>query len=88
MKLRVRSERPGSECTSCGQFQADESGNCALTPVSLLDRIATHMLAFDGDSEVVWFEGNFKEYEADLYKRNGIDADQPKRIKYTALVRG
>jgi energy-dependent translational throttle protein EttA len=53
-----------------------------------LDRIATHMLAFEGDSEVVWFEGNYKEYEADLHRRKGIDADQPKRIKYKALVRG
>jgi len=53
-----------------------------------LDRIATHMLAFEGNSEVVWFEGNYKEYEADLHRRKGIDADQPKRIKYKALVRG
>jgi hypothetical protein len=46
------------------------------------------MLAFEGDSEVVWFEGNYKEYEADLHRRKGTDADQPKRIKYKALVRG
>jgi energy-dependent translational throttle protein EttA len=52
-----------------------------------LDRIATHMLAFEGDSEVVWFEGNYKEYEADLHRRKGIDADQPKRIQYKKLVR-
>jgi len=53
-----------------------------------LDRVATHMLAFEGESEVVWFEGNYKEYEADLHKRKGAEADQPKRIKYKKLVRG
>ncbi len=53
-----------------------------------LDRIATHILAFEGESEVVWFEGNYRDYELDLHRRKGIDADQPKRIKYKALVRG
>jgi energy-dependent translational throttle protein EttA len=53
-----------------------------------LDRIATHILAFEGDSEVVWFEGNYRDYELDLHRRKGTDADQPKRIKYKALVRG
>jgi ATP-binding cassette ChvD family protein len=53
-----------------------------------LDRIATHMLAFEGDSEVVWFEGNYQAYIEDLKKRKGPDADQPHRIKYKALVRG
>ncbi|MBA3343267.1 MAG: energy-dependent translational throttle protein EttA [Gemmatimonadaceae bacterium] len=53
-----------------------------------LDRIATHMLAFEGDSEVVWFEGNYQAYIEDLKKRKGADADQPHRIKYRALVRG
>jgi sulfate-transporting ATPase len=53
-----------------------------------LDRIATHMLAFEGDSEVVWFEGNYQAYIEDLRKRKGADADQPHRIKYKALVRG
>ncbi len=52
-----------------------------------LDRIATHMLAFEGDSEVVWFEGNYQAYIEDLKKRKGADADQPHRIKYKALVR-
>ena len=51
-----------------------------------LDRIATHMLAFEGDSEVVWFEGNYQEYEADRHKRLGVEADQPHRIKYRKLV--
>ena len=52
-----------------------------------LDRIATHVLAFEGDSEVRWFEGNFSDYEADRRKRIGADADQPHRIKYKPLVR-
>jgi ATP-binding cassette ChvD family protein len=52
-----------------------------------LDRIATHMLAFEGDSHVEWFEGNYQDYEADRHKRLGSDADQPHRIKYKPLVR-
>jgi len=51
-----------------------------------LDRIATHILAFEGDSEVVWFEGNYEDYEADLKKRKGMSADQPHRIKYRKLT--
>ncbi|MBI1816850.1 MAG: energy-dependent translational throttle protein EttA [Deltaproteobacteria bacterium] len=51
-----------------------------------LDRIATHMLAFEGDSQVVWFEGNYQDYEADRHKRVGADADQPHRIKYRKLT--
>ena len=53
-----------------------------------LDRIATHMLAFEGDSQVVWFEGNYQDYEADRHRRLGADADQPHRIKYKPLTRG
>jgi len=52
-----------------------------------LDRIATHILAFEGDSRVVWFEGNYQDYEADRRKRLGAEADQPHRIKYRPLVR-
>jgi len=52
-----------------------------------LDRVATHILAFESDSEVVWFEGNFQGYIEDLKKRKGPDADQPHRIKYRRLVR-
>jgi ATPase subunit of ABC transporter with duplicated ATPase domains len=52
-----------------------------------LDRIATHILAFEGDSQVVWFEGNYQDYEADRHRRLGADADQPHRIKYKPLVR-
>ncbi len=51
-----------------------------------LDRIATHILAFEGDSEVVWFEGNYQDYEADRKRRLGTDADQPHRLKYRKLV--
>jgi sulfate-transporting ATPase len=52
-----------------------------------LDRIATHMLAFEGDSQVEWFEGNYQDYEADRHRRLGSDADQPHRIKYKPLAR-
>jgi ATP-binding cassette ChvD family protein len=52
-----------------------------------LDRIATHILAFEGDSQVVWFEGNYQDYEADRKRRLGVDADQPHRIKYRKLTR-
>ncbi len=51
-----------------------------------LDRIATHILAFEGESEVVWFEGNYQEYAADLRRRKGAGADQPHRIRYKKLV--
>src|SRR6185503_11458905 len=50
-----------------------------------LDRIATHILAFEGNSEVVWFEGNYQDYEADRRRRLGAEADQPHRIKYKRL---
>ncbi|MGH6946640.1 MAG: energy-dependent translational throttle protein EttA, partial [Kiloniellales bacterium] len=52
-----------------------------------LDRVATHMLAFEGDSQVVWFEGNYQDYEADRHRRLGAEADQPHRIKYKPLTR-
>ena len=52
-----------------------------------LDRIATHILAFEGDSEVVWFEGNYQDYEADRKRRLGAEADQPHRIKFRKLTR-
>jgi energy-dependent translational throttle protein EttA len=51
-----------------------------------LDRIATHMLAFEGESRVVWFEGNYQDYEADRHRRLGTEADQPHRIKYRKLT--
>jgi len=52
-----------------------------------LDRIATHILAFEGNSEVVWHEGNYQSYKEDLKRRKGVDADQPHRIAYKKLVR-
>ena len=52
-----------------------------------LDRIATHIIAFEGDSQVVWFEGNYQAYEEDRHRRLGADADQPHRLKFKPLVR-
>lgn len=52
-----------------------------------MDRVATHILAFEGESEVVWFEGNYQDYEADRHRRLGAEADQPHRIKYKPLER-
>jgi len=52
-----------------------------------LNRIATHILAFEGDSHVEWFEGNYQDYDADLHRRRGTDADQPHRIKFKPLER-
>jgi len=52
-----------------------------------LDRIATHILAFEGDSKVVWFDGNYSEYEEDRKQRLGALASQPHRIKYRPLTR-
>jgi ATPase subunit of ABC transporter with duplicated ATPase domains len=51
-----------------------------------LDRIATHILAFEGASRVVWFEGNYQEYEADRRRRLGAEAERPHRIKYRRLT--
>jgi sulfate-transporting ATPase len=50
-----------------------------------LDRIATHILAFEGNSEVVWFEGNYSDYVEDLKRRRGDDAEQPHRVRYRSL---
>jgi ATPase subunit of ABC transporter with duplicated ATPase domains len=50
-----------------------------------LDRVATHMLAFEGDSRVTWFQGNYADYEADRRRRLGADADQPHRLKFKRL---
>ena len=52
-----------------------------------LDRIATHILAFEGNSEVVWFEGNYRAYAEDFHRRKGVDAERPHRIAYRKLVR-
>ena len=53
-----------------------------------LDRIATHILAFEGNSTVLWFEGNFADYEADRRRRIGDDAARPQRIRYKPIIRG
>jgi ATP-binding cassette ChvD family protein len=66
-------------------------GGCAVIITHdrwFLDRIATHILAFEGDSTVMWFEGNYSDYEADRKKRLGKAAEQPHRIKYRHLTRG
>ena len=66
-------------------------GGCAVVISHdrwFLDRVATHILAFEGDSQAVWFEGNYQEYEADRKRRLGIEADQPHRIKYKKLAVG
>ncbi len=65
-------------------------GGCAVVISHdrwFLDRIATHVLAFEGDSAVEWFEGNYQEYEADLRRRHGADAGQPRRIRFKKLGR-
>ncbi|MCB9696413.1 MAG: energy-dependent translational throttle protein EttA [Alphaproteobacteria bacterium] len=65
-------------------------GGCAVVISHdrwFLDRIATHILAFEGDSEVVWYEGNYQDYERDRRQRLGHDADQPHRLKYKPLSR-
>ncbi|MFT7522069.1 MAG: sulfate-transporting ATPase, partial [Kiritimatiellia bacterium] len=68
----------------------DEFAGCAIVISHdrwFLDRVATHIMAFEGDSQVVWYEGNYADYERDRKKRLGADADQPTRIKYKPLRR-
>jgi ATPase subunit of ABC transporter with duplicated ATPase domains len=65
-------------------------GGCAVVISHdrwFLDRIATHILAFEGDSSVFWFEGNYSDYEKDRHRRLGAAADQPHRIRYRHLTR-
>ncbi len=72
------------------EMALEEFAGCAMIISHdrwFLDRIATHMLAFEGDSHVEWFEGNYQDYEADKKRRLGIDADQPHRIKYKRFTR-
>jgi len=72
------------------ELALEEFAGCAMIISHdrwFLDRIATHMLAFEGDSHVEWFEGNFQDYEADKKRRLGIDADQPHKIKYKRFTR-
>ena len=64
-------------------------GGCAVVISHdrwFLDRIATHILAFEGDSQIVWFEGNYQDYEVDRKRRLGADAETPHRIKYKKLT--
>ncbi|MDJ0934537.1 MAG: energy-dependent translational throttle protein EttA [Kiloniellales bacterium] len=68
----------------------DDFAGCALIISHdrwFLDRVATHILAFEGDSQVVWFQGNYEDYEADRRRRLGDEADRPHRIKYKPLTR-
>ena len=68
----------------------EEFAGCAVVVSHdrwFLDRVATHILAFEGDSQVTWFDGNFSDYEANKRKRMGLEADQPHRIKYKPLTR-
>ena len=68
----------------------DVFGGCAVVVSHdrwFLDRVATHILAFEGDSQVYWYEGSFSDYEEDKHRRMGIDADTPHRIKYKPLTR-
>ena len=72
------------------ELALEEFAGCAMIISHdrwFLDRIATHMLAFEGDSHVEWFEGNFQDYEADKKRRLGIDAETPHRIKYKRFAR-
>jgi ATP-binding cassette ChvD family protein len=72
------------------ELALEEFAGCAMIVSHdrwFLDRIATHMLAFEGDSHVEWFEGNFQDYEADKKRRLGIAADQPHKIKYKRFAR-
>ncbi len=72
------------------EMALEEFAGCAMIISHdrwFLDRIATHMLAFEGDSHVEWFEGNFQDYEADKKRRLGMDADQPHKIKYKRFSR-
>ena len=68
----------------------EEFAGCAVVVSHdrwFLDRIATHILAFEGDSHVEWFEGNYEAYEADRKRRLGAEADRPTRIKYKPISR-
>jgi ATPase subunit of ABC transporter with duplicated ATPase domains len=69
----------------------DDFAGCAVVISHdrwFLDRIATHILAFEGDSQVYWFEGNYSDYEADRHRRLGQQADRPSRIHYRKLKLG
>ena len=83
----MSSFRPANSCTASGRDRLRFAGRAVVISRDrwLLDRIATHMLAFEGDSRVEWFEGNYQDYDADRKRRLGAEADQPHRIKYKPL---
>ncbi|MBU0859276.1 MAG: energy-dependent translational throttle protein EttA [Alphaproteobacteria bacterium] len=77
-----------TETLSALEEALEQFAGCAVVishDRAFLDRLATHILAFEGDSQVVWFEGNYEDYEKDYKRRMGADADQPHRIKYKPL---
>jgi ATP-binding cassette ChvD family protein len=79
-----------TETLSALEEALEQFAGCAVVishDRAFLDRLATHILAFEGDSQVTWFEGNYEDYEKDLHRRLGTDADQPRRIKYKPLTR-
>src|SRR4029079_2675869 len=81
---------PDVETLRALELALEEFAGCAMIISHdrwFLDRIATHMLAFEGDSHVEWFEGNYQDYEADKKRRLGIDAETPHRIKYKRFAR-
>ena len=67
------------------QLPASVTGNAISHDRWFLDRIATHILAFEGDSQVEWFEGNYQDYEKDRRRRLGADAERPHRLRYRRL---
>ncbi len=73
------------ESMPSAQLPASVTGTIISHDRWFLDRIATHILAFEGDSHVEWFEDNYEDYEKDHKKRMGADADQPHRIKYRKI---
>ena len=77
-----------TETLSALEEALEQFAGCAIVishDRAFLDRLATHILAFEGDSQVVWFEGNYEDYEKDRHRRMGTDANQPHRIKYKPL---
>ena len=79
-----------SRCSGPSRKALVDFGGCAVVISHdrwFLDRIATHILAFEGDSQVVWCDGNYQTYEAQRHERLGLDADQPHRIRYKSLTR-
>ena len=77
-----------TETLSALEEALEQFAGCAVVishDRAFLDRLATHILAFEGDSQIVWFQGNYEDYEKDLHRRRGTDADQPHRIKYKPL---